>query len=155
MGKELIINFYQRDMNKIYKLAEHKSMCARLNAFALKSERKIGAAVVTTGGEVYEGCNIEANISGLGTCAERLAINHAIVHGEYKYQALVTYSDKEPIIPCGACLQYLVEFLPLVERDIKVICFGKDETKTFMLKSLLPFAYISKKAVEKVRNYFK
>lgn len=138
-----------------YKSAENKAMGVRHNAFALKSEHRIGAAVVTTDGEVYEGCNIEANISGLGTCAERLAINHAIVHGEYKYQALVTYSFGEPVIPCGACLQYLLEFRPLVKKDIKIICFGKDKNFEFTLSGLLPHGYISNKAVEKVRRYFK
>jgi cytidine deaminase len=38
---------------------------------------KVGAATLAEDGKVYEGCNVESWISGLGSCAERCAIDHA------------------------------------------------------------------------------
>ena len=124
------------------------------NAFALKSETKLGACVLTEDGEIYEGCNIEANISGLGICAERLAIDHAILHGKYAYKALALYvnSEKTPI-PCGACLQYLMEFKPLAKKDITIYCFSKDKSKTYKLSKLLPKGYVGKRSIEKASKF--
>ena len=42
---------------------------------------KVEGAVLVDGGHVYEGCNFESWVLGLGTCAERCAINHAVLHG--------------------------------------------------------------------------
>lgn len=124
----------------------------RSNAFALRSEHKIGSAVLTKDGEVFGGCNIEANISGLGICAERCAINHAINHKQYKFVALCLF-DEISIIPCGACLQYLMEFRPLVRQDILIISATPNKVKKYFLSKLLPNAYISKKSKLKVQSY--
>jgi len=74
---------------------------------------KVGAAVLAEDGHIYEGCNVESWISGLGTCAERCAINHALLHGNRKVNGLAVVmeanSSSEPR-PCGACLQYISDF---------------------------------------------
>jgi len=74
---------------------------------------KVGAAVLAEDGEIYGGCNVESWVSGLGICAERCAINHAILHGSRKINevAILVESDSqcEPR-PCGACLQYIYDF---------------------------------------------
>lgn len=126
----------------------------RENAWALKSEHKIGAAVLTSKGNVYGGCNIEANISGLGICAERCAINNAIAHGEYAFTALATF-DNKPVVPCGACLQYLLEFRPLVEDEIFIVTASPDDAFHLLLNDLLPKGYISPKSKEKAQSYDK
>lgn len=74
---------------------------------------KVGAAVLAEDGKIYEGCNVESWISGLGTCAERCAINHAILHGNRKIEEIAVVMDKEnknEPKPCGACLQYIHDF---------------------------------------------
>jgi len=110
---------------------------------------KVGAAVLAEDGQVFEGCNIESWISGLGTCAERCAINHAVLHGNrmVKEAAIVMDANKrsEPR-PCGACLQYIHDFA--AKPKIKIITakaekgrilFETVEVKT--LEELFPFPY--------------
>ena len=110
---------------------------------------KVGAAVLADDGQVYEGCNVESWVSGLGTCAERCAINHAVLHGNRKIKELAVVmsanSGGEPR-PCGACLQYIYDFSS--NPHIKVIMAkaekGKILTETINLRKLeelFPFPY--------------
>ena len=110
---------------------------------------KVGAAVLAEDGQVYEGCNVESWVSGLGTCAERCAIDHAILHGNRKIKELAVVmsanSGSEPR-PCGACLQYISDFSS--NPQIKVVMAqaekGKILTETICLRKLeelLPFPY--------------
>lgn len=82
------------------------------NAYVLWGFR-VGAAVLAEDGRTYEGCNIESWVSGLGTCAERCAINHAVLHGNRKIKEIALVMDvgnKNEPRPCGACLQYIHDF---------------------------------------------
>lgn len=45
----------------------------RLNAYCPYSEFKVGAAILTTDGKIYTGCNVENVSFGLTICAERCA----------------------------------------------------------------------------------
>lgn len=116
----------------------------RERAYAAKTEHKIGASILTPEGAYFAGCNVESNISGLGACAERVAVMNAIANGKYVFKALLLL-DKEHIIPCGACLQYLSEFSAIGERDITIISATLDGSiKQYSLHKLLPHAYFSK-----------
>lgn len=85
----------------------------------------VGAAVLTATGQVYGGCNVESVISGLGVCAERCAIDHAVACGEYRYRAIAIVSRKpEPLAPCGMCQQYIGEFSQVGASDIAIIMAG-------------------------------
>jgi cytidine deaminase len=108
----------------------------------------VGAAVLAEDGKIYEGCNVESWISGLGTCAERCAIDHAVLHGNRKIKKIaIVIEDKnvETTRPCGVCLQYIKDFS---EDDAKVIMAKAKggrilsesiETKT--IEELMPFSY--------------
>jgi cytidine deaminase len=88
------------------------SLGALRNACVLWGFR-VGAAVLAEDGRIYEGCNVESWVSGLGTCAERCAINHAVLHGNQKIKILALVleaSSKSGPRPCGACLQYISDF---------------------------------------------
>jgi cytidine deaminase len=99
---------------------------AQVNASVPLSRFRVGAAVLTRSGRVYEGCNTECLIPTLGVCAERNAINHAIVHGENDFLAIAVVSDLHaPVLPCGACLQYIQEFSRQLGRDILIIAEGR------------------------------
>lgn len=110
---------------------------------------KVGSAVLAEDGKIYEGCNVESWISGLGLCAERNAINHAVLHGNRKIKEIAivmdTDSQKTPR-PCGACLQYIHDFAEN-EKTQAVMAKTEDgkilsetvETRT--VKELLPFPY--------------
>ena len=109
----------------------------------------VGAAVLGEDGKTYGGCNIESWISGLGICAERAAINHAVLHGNGKIRevALVinTKHNGEPR-PCGACLQHISDFaenpqikIIMAKAENKKVLLGTVQVKT--LEELLPFPF--------------
>jgi cytidine deaminase len=102
---------------------------------------KVGAAVLAEDGKIYEGCNVESWVSGLGTCAERCAIDHAVLHGNRKIKEIAVVMDKEnknEPIPCGACLQYIHDFAK--NPKIKIVTAktekGKILFETVKVKSL-------------------
>lgn len=111
-------------------------------AHAPFTEVQVGSAVLTADG-VYEGCNVESAISGLGICAERNAINHAVLHEgpDLEIVALsVAWHRRERIRPCGACLQYLNEFST---NDVKIL-MAEPNGPTVMvgyLRKMLPYGY--------------
>jgi len=96
------------------------------NASVPLSRFRVGAAVLTKSGRIFEGCNTESLIPVLGVCAERNAINHALIHGETGFLAVAVVSDlHSPLLPCGACLQYIQEFARQEGRDILIIAEGR------------------------------
>ena len=98
---------------------------AKENAYCIMSKFPVGAAVLTSKGHIYKGCNTESVISGMGVCAERSAIDHAVANGEYNFIAIAVTSNIEvPIKPCGMCRQYIGEFSQVIQQDIKIIMIG-------------------------------
>lgn len=111
---------------------------AQKNAYSIISNFPVGAAILTIDNHIYKGCNTESVISGLGVCAERSAIDHAICNGEYNFKAIAVTSNLEkPIYPCGMCRQYISEFSQIIENDIEIILVGQNndilETSIFQL----------------------
>jgi len=124
------------------------SLTALKNAYVLWGF-KVGAAVVAEDEQVYEGCNVESWVSGLGTCAERCAVNHAVLHGNRRINELAVVMDacsnSEPR-PCGTCLQYISDFSESPQINIVMAKAekGKILTKTVNVKKLaelFPFPY--------------
>ncbi|WP_349515517.1 cytidine deaminase [Leuconostoc suionicum] len=71
----------------------------------------VGAALLGVNGEIFKGVNIENVSFGLTNCAERTAIFTAIAAGQRHFHGLVISGrTDEPIAPCGACRQVMVEF---------------------------------------------
>jgi cytidine deaminase len=96
------------------------------NASVPLSRFRVGAAVLTRTGRIFEGCNTESLIPVLGVCAERNAMNHALIHGERSFLAIAVVSDLHaPLLPCGTCLQYIQEFGREEGRDILIIAEGR------------------------------
>lgn len=99
------------------KLIEEASQ-TRKNAYTPYSNFKVGAALLTSTGEIFTGCNVENSAYGLANCAERTAIFKAVSAGEQDFEALAVVADTDqPTSPCGSCRQVISEFGP----DIKVI----------------------------------
>src|SRR5437773_12315748 len=86
---------------------------ARLQAYAPYSKFAVGAAVQCKSGAVFAGSNIENISYALTICAERIAIGSAVAAGEREFAAIAVVADTiEPIVPRGACRQFLAEFSP-------------------------------------------
>lgn len=118
---------------------------AREKAYAPYSKFKVGAAVLTTKGKVYSGCNIENAAYGLCNCAERTAIFKAISDGESQFAQIVIIADTpHPTAPCGACRQVIAEFgIPQI-----TMVNLRGDTKTVTLEELLPFSFSKADLVE-------
>ena len=109
---------------------------------------RVGAAVLADDDKIYEGCNVESEIAGLGVCAERSAIDHAVIHGNRRIKAVAVVADHpsiESLTPCGACRQYIKEFS---DGDISVVMAmaksGSIQRSTKLkrkISELLPFPY--------------
>ncbi len=95
---------------------EIAALQARDTAYAPYSKFTVGAALESTTGEVFTGCNVENISFGLTVCAERNAIFSAVANGFRKFKRIVIVADStEPISPCGACRQVLSEFTEEME----------------------------------------
>jgi len=112
----------QWDIEKLLDVAK----LVRDHASVPLSRFRVGAAVLTRGGAIFEGCNTECLIPVLGVCAERNAINHALIHGHKEFLAVAVVSDLyAPLLPCGTCLQYIQEFARQQSRDVLIISEGR------------------------------
>ena len=120
---------------KLYK--EAKNMID--NAYAPYSRFKVGAAVMTTGGKIFKGANIENASFGAGICAEQVAVSAAVSAGEKEFDAIAVVSGEGSAWPCGICRQFMYEFSP----EMKVIT-GDDEDhlEVYELAELLPKGFV-------------
>lgn len=113
---------------------------AREKAYAPYSNFPVGCAVQSASGRVFTGVNIENASYGLTICAERSALFRMVAAGERLFRTLlVTAGTAEPVPPCGACLQVMIEFaLP----DSLVIMTGQgDQVIEKPLIELLPLGF--------------
>ena len=125
-----------------------KPVLAKLRTAAREAARKaycpyshfpVGAAVLTSDGKNYSGCNVENASYGLTICAERNAIFHAVANGTKQIAAVMVYTPTlNPSAPCGACRQVINEFGP--DAEVRSICDGPGEW-LFRLGELLPAAF--------------
>jgi cytidine deaminase len=113
------------------------------NAYVIVNNFPVGAAVLTAKGNIYQGCNTQSVISGMGVCAERSAIDHAVACGEYRFQAIAVTSQLEtPIAPCGMCLQYIGEFSQVAGHDIEILMIGSTGTiRESSIHKMLPIIF--------------
>lgn len=82
-------------------------------AYAPYSNFRVGAAILTEGGAIHVGCNVENASYGLAICAERnaaAAMAFADPEDRKIERAAVASPDAAPCFPCGACRQVLREF---------------------------------------------
>jgi len=111
---------------------------ASLNSYSPYSKFAVGCAILTQGGEIFTGCNIENISFGLTICAERAAVSSAVNQlgpGLKISQAVIYTPTQVPISPCGACRQVLHEFA--VDLQVHSICDAEAKL-SLALSDLLP-----------------
>ena len=126
---------------------------AAQNAYAPYSRFHVGAAVRLANGKIVSGNNIENAAYPSGLCAERVTLFSA--QAQYpgvaiEAIAVTAHSEKtlvdEPIAPCGACRQVMVEVEKVSQRKLRILCQG--ETGPVMafdgIETLMPFVFVDK-----------
>lgn len=118
---------------------------ARDKAYVPYSHYPVGAAILTTSGKVFTGCNIEIASYGATVCGERTAAFKAVSEGEREFVAVAVVTSNGAA-PCGICRQVLYEFGPTME----VIMVDVNNQITFdgPLTDLLPFGFGPQKLAE-------
>ncbi|MEH7343752.1 cytidine deaminase [Bacillus sp. JJ1532] len=124
---------------QVEKLIEEAKV-ARERAYAPYSKFKVGAALLTSDGKVYHGCNIENAAYSMCNCAERTAIFKAYSEGVRNFTAMAVIADTDrPCSPCGACRQVIAELCP---KDMKVYLTNlKEDILEITIEQLLPGAF--------------
>src|SRR5947209_4797841 len=111
------------------------------HAYAPYSKFHVGAAILTSSGKVFTGCNVENASYGLTICAERNAIFAAVaahpVGEKLSIDAVaVATRPASSAAPCGACRQVIAEFAG--KSGVKVFYQGDKGTKESTIAQLLP-----------------
>lgn len=115
-----------------------KAIDASTRSHSPYSKAKVGSALETADGKIYQGCNIENASFGGTVCAERVAIWKAVSEGHNKIKRIYVYTQPGwP--PCGMCLQVMTEF---ADGDLEIIIGDANGIeKTRKLKELLTHAF--------------
>lgn len=143
---DILAKLTQKEIDKLYEL----SLVGYNNSYSPYSNFKVGASLLTKDEKYFYGCNIENSSYGLTNCAERTTIFKAVSEGVRKgdIKALMVIGDTiEPISPCGACRQVMVEFMG--GDGLVVLTNLKKEFKPMLVKELLPYFFSEENLNEK------
>lgn len=120
------------------------------NSYAPYSHFNVGAAILLDDGTIVRGANQENAAFPSGTCAERTACFQAsALHPDVPMRKIAIAAatadgfQADPISPCGACRQALIEY-EAKHGPIQVILYGRDKTYVLpSVASLLPLSFTS------------
>lgn len=127
-----------------------EALNATKNAYAPYSKFRVGTALLMENQKIITGNNQENAAYPSGMCAERVAVWRA--GSEYpdikiRKIAIVATSEntqvKEPVGPCGACRQSILEYEVKQDSPIEILFMGETGkiVKTDSIASLLPFSF--------------
>lgn len=126
-----------------------QAIAATERSYAPYSHFSVGAAARLTNGVVVSGSNQENAAYPSGTCAERTTLFYA--NSQYPDQAVDTLAIAarnghglldDPIPPCGACRQVMLETEKRFNHPMRVLLYGKKgiyEMKE--ISDLLPLSF--------------
>ena len=87
------------------------AVAVQANAYVPYSHFAVGAAVRSTTGRMYVGCNVENAAYPQGLCAEASAIAAMVAAGERELTVVLTVCDGDILSTCcGGCRQKIREF---------------------------------------------
>ncbi len=110
------------------------------NAYVPYSKFKVGAALLTSRGDVVLGCNVENSSYGMTNCAERTAIFSAVAQlgPDLEIRTIAVATERNvPCSPCGACRQVIYEFGP----KATVLFLSSGGWKALPISDLLPYGF--------------
>lgn len=110
--------------NGTYQALVQQAIQSSQNAYIPYSNYRVGAALQTSDGTVFGGCNVENAAYPATICAERTALVKAVSEGYRDFSAIAVVT-RDGGSPCGTCRQMLFEFAPhltviLADLDGKV-----------------------------------
>ncbi|KAF9072779.1 cytidine deaminase [Rhodocollybia butyracea] len=112
------------------------------------SKFRVGAALLTSEGDIIKGANIENASYGGTICAERTAIVKSASEGKRSFAALAVVTDvNSAISPCGLCRQVIREFctqdmpIYLVSADYDSSGTGTGRINETCIGKLLPDSF--------------
>ena len=131
----------REEIQRLIRIAEEQMS----HAYAPYSHFQVGAALLTAGGKVYAGCNIENAAYTPSNCAERTAFFKAVSEGERKFSAICIVGGMNGIAvdytaPCGVCRQVMMEFCNPESFEI-ILAVNENNYKIFKLKEILPLGF--------------
>ena len=120
------------------------------NAYANYSRFYVGAALRLENGEMVIGANQENAAFPSGLCAERTAVFAAQANypdSPIETLAIVGRNEKgilsDPITPCGACRQVILEIEDRYKKPIKILLYGTQKIYCVRsVKDLLPLSFV-------------
>lgn len=126
-------------MNNLQKLLSLAREAAA-RAYCPYSHFAVGAAIESTDGKFYSGCNVENVSYPVGTCAEAGAIAAMIAGGSKKIANILIYAPSQTLItPCGACRQRIAEFA--VPKTVIYLAQTDGIDKSCTVGELLPSSF--------------
>ena len=133
------------------KVLAESAIEAIAGSYAPYSKFNVGAAVRFDDGEIIKGANQENAAYPSGTCAERTALFYAgASRPEQPIEAIAIAASQNgelienPVTPCGACRQVMVQYQVKGGIAMKVILIGSKKVMVFdKVNDLLPFVFDS------------
>ena len=120
------------------------------NAYANYSRFYVGAALRLENGKIVIGANQENAAFPSGLCAERTAVFAA--QANYPDSPIETLASAgrnekgvlpDPITPCGACRQVILEIEDRYKKPIKILLYGTQKIYCVRsVKDLLPLSFV-------------
>lgn len=137
------------ELNETDKILVNHAKKATATAYAPYSKFHVGAAVLLENGEIVSGSNQENVAYPSGTCAERTTVFYASARFpgvRFCKLAIAAFTDgdfvEEPISPCGACRQAILEYEKLGGQPIEILLAGREKVyKLQGIRSLLPLSF--------------
>ncbi|AVM68954.1 cytidine deaminase [Lachnospiraceae bacterium oral taxon 500] len=119
-----------------------QAIAAMQTAYAPYSHFRVGAALLTRSGRIYQGGNIENAAYTPTNCAERTAFFKAVSEGEREFAAICVVGGKDGVLtdyaaPCGVCRQVMMEFCD-PESFLIILAMDENTYQEYTLKQLLP-----------------
>ncbi|MDD2549024.1 MAG: cytidine deaminase [Bacteroidales bacterium] len=137
------------DLPEEYKLLAQKAKEAVKTSYSPYSKFAVGAALLLENGEFILGSNQENGAYPSGLCAERVALFYAgSKYPKVRVKGLAIAASfkgepvKEPLPPCGACRQVMMETQAVGKVPFPVIMVGENRVLVVdNAKFLLPFSF--------------